>query len=269
MDDRMITTFTTQTAFDEAVRVLEGGGLAFEVLLPPAGLDWLAAPGLVMSVEARAELTTGLGDSLRSSGWVDYRPARQTPQQPEPEPPAEDVFGRAAVTLLTPCVADETKIRIIAKITGNLEPVFPYLNALIPNASYAPGAQTLTYLDGHRMVVLYPRRIAMAKPDELVDAWLRLADIRRMANDAWARRDEIEPNYTIRKKPPALEILKRLPGTNCGLCGEMTCMAFALRLWGGEARLGACTPVLDPAQAAHLEALREICAGLGVTICSD
>ena len=37
------------------------------------------------------------------------------------------------------------------------------------------------------------------------------------------------------KKPPALEILKRLPGTNCGRCGEMTCMAFALRVWAAEA----------------------------------
>ena len=266
MDDRMITTFATAEGFDEAIGVLDRKGLAFEVLLPPAGLDWLAAPGLIMDAETRAALVDTLGDSLRSSGWVDYRPAQEEPQPPETGQPAVDVFGNAAVTLLTPCVADETKIRIIAEITGDLEPVFPYLNAVIPHASYSPGAQTLTYLDGHRMVVLYPRRIAMAKPHELVDAWLRLADIRRRAGDAWARRDEIEPDYTTRKKPPALEILKRLPGTNCGQCGEMTCMAFALRLWAGEARLGACAPVLAPEQAAHLEALREICAGLGAPL---
>jgi ArsR family metal-binding transcriptional regulator len=266
MDDRMITTFATATGFEKALGALSRGGLAHEVLPLPAGLDWVFAPGLIMTADVRAALVGALGDSQKCSGWVDYRPAQAIPRPQGAEQPAEDMFGRAAVTLLTPCVADETKIRIIAEITGDLEPAFPYLNALIPNASYAPGAQTLTYLDGPRMVVLYPRRIAMAKPDELVDAWLRLADIRRRANDAWARRGEIEPNYTTRKKPPALEILRRLPGTNCGRCGEMTCMAFALRLWAGEARLGACDPVLAPEQAAHLEALREICAGLGAPL---
>ena len=265
MDNRMITTFSTDADFEAAVRELGRLGLAYEALLPPVGHDWLAAPGLIMDVEVRAALSTALGDALRSSGWVDYRPATGTSEPSSVKELEEDVFGRTAVTLLTPCVADETKIRIIAEISGNLAPVFPYLNAVIPNASYSPGAQTLTYLDGHRMVVLYPRRIAMAKPDELVDAWLRLGDIRRLANDAWARRDEIEPDYATRKKPPALEILKRLPRTNCGLCGEMTCMAFALRLWAGEARLGDCTPVVAPEQSAHLAALQEICAGLGAS----
>ncbi len=265
MDYRMITTFSTNTDFASAVAELDRLGLAYDVLRPPSGSDWLTAPGLVMDVEVRAALSTSLGDTLRSSGWVDYRPATGTSKPGLADGCAEDVFGRAAVTLLTPCVADETKIRIIAKIEGDLDPVFPYLNTVIPNASYSPEAQTLSYLDGHRMVVLYPQRIAMAKPDELVDTWLRLDDIRRLANDAWARRGEIEPDYTTRKKPPALEILKRLPKTNCGLCGEMTCMAFALRLWGGEAQLNACTPVLTPDHAAHLSALREICAGLGAT----
>jgi ArsR family metal-binding transcriptional regulator len=265
MDDRMITTFSTNTDFEAAVSELDRRGLAYELLLPPARTDWLAAPGLIVSVDVRASLSTALGDALRSSGWVDYRQAAG-PVSPAPDDRhPQDVFGHAAVTLLTPCVADETKIRIIAEITGDLEPVFPYLNALMPHGSYSPEAQTLSYLDGHRMVVLYPQRIAMAKPDELVDAWLRLDDVRRLANDAWARRDEIEPDYTTRRKPPALEILKRLPQTNCGQCGEMTCMAFALRLWAGEARLRACTPVLIPDHAAQLEALREICAGLGVS----
>jgi len=262
----MITTFASAADFNRATRVLDREGLPYQALPLPEGFEWLASPGLMMDVETRAALVDALGDSLHSSGWVDYRPAKEVPQHPEAETSGEDIFGGAALTLLTPCVADETKVRIIAEITGNLEPVMPYLNALMPHASYSPGAQTLTYLDGHRMVVLYPQRIAMAKPDELVDAWLRLADIRARANDAWARRGEIEPDYTTRKKPPALEILKWLPGTNCGQCGEMTCMAFALRLWAGEARLGACSPVLVPEQAAHFEALREICAGLGAPL---
>jgi len=72
------------------------------------------------------------------------------------------------------------------------------------------------------------------------------------------------PCHETRKKLPALVIFKRLPGTNCGLCGETTCMAFALRIWAGQARLRQCTPRLLPEQYARRAAVLEICASLGV-----
>ena len=166
--------------------------------------------------------------------------------------------------VLQPCVADDTKIRLVTHLRGNLAPVLPYLNAVMQQASYTPGAETLTYMDQHRMVALYPRRITVAKADEIVDAWLTLERIRRVAEETWADRDRVTPCFERRKKPPALEIFKRLPGTNCGLCGEMTCMAFALRLGAGEVAVRQCTPVFLPEQDARRAALLEICAGLGV-----
>lgn len=265
MPDRMITTFPTRAGFDAARQALDAAGLTYELLPLSEGMDWLAAPGLIMTTEVRGALAEAAGDGVSFSGWVDYRPMEGEPERGVVAELETDIFGRAAVTVLTPCVADERKIRIIAELKGDLGPVFPYLNSVIPGACYAREAETLTYIDGHRMIVLYPRRIAMAKPDNLVDAWLRLEGIRSLANATWARRDAMTPSYVMRKKPPALEILRRLPGTNCGLCGEMTCMAFALRLWGGEARLEDCTPVFVPEQAAHLAALNEICRGLGVS----
>jgi ArsR family metal-binding transcriptional regulator len=119
------------------------------------------------------------------------------------------------------------------------------------------------------MIVLYPRRITIAKADEIVDAWLTLEGIRRFAEETWANRARVEPCFTTRKKPPALEIFKRLPRTNCGLCGEPTCMAFAMRLWAGEASVRKCTPVFEPANARTKEALIEIIAGMGVDIGED
>jgi ArsR family metal-binding transcriptional regulator len=38
-----------------------------------------------------------------------------------------------------------------------------------------------------------------------------------------------------REERAALEIFKRLPGTNCGLCGMPTCLALAMHVWTGEA----------------------------------
>ena len=120
-------------------------------------------------------------------------------------------------------------------------------------------------MDGYRMVSLYPRRITVAKADDIVDAWRALEAIRVRANEVWSRRTDIEPCYEMRQKPPALEIFKRLPGTNCRACGEPTCLAFAVKVHGGDASISDCSPVFA-GDFSHLrEALLEICRGLGVS----
>jgi len=199
------------------------------------------------------------------SGWVEYRPARIAILAEEPPGFEEDVFGQAAVMVLAPCVADVSRIRLIAHISGDLTEVFPYLNTEMKQASYNRHAPTLTYMDEYRMISLYPRRITVAKADELVDAWRTLETIRRRVNEAWARRASIAPSYEMREKPPALEILKRLPRTNCRACGEPTCLAFAVKVWQGRALPSECGPVFTGGHAGLKDALVEICKGLGVS----
>ncbi len=117
-------------------------------------------------------------------------------------------------------MADEDRIRLIARLAGDLTAALPYLNATMPNASFSPGSLTLTFMDGHRMVTLSARRIALGKADDLVDGWRTLENIRVLVNQTWARRASIVPLFELRAKPPALEIYKRLPRTNCKACGE-------------------------------------------------
>lgn len=85
-----------------------------------------------------------------------------------------------------------------------------------------------------------------------------------VANDVWSRKDSIQPSFELKKKPPALEIYKRLPGTNCQECGEKTCMAFALRLWMGETDPYLCRPIFEGEYPHLRDAFLEICAGLGL-----
>jgi len=113
--------------------------------------------------------------------------------------------------VLAPCVADPSRIRLIAHISDDLTEVFPYLNTEMREACFNRNGPTFTFVDGHRMISLYPRRIAIAKADEIVDAWRTLEAIRRRVNETWAHRTEITPSYEMREKPPALEIFKRLP----------------------------------------------------------
>jgi len=239
--------------------------LPYEVIAAEPGYIHVGTAGLVVSPETRGALMAGGIDDFVCSGWVEYRPARIAIPTEQPPAFAEDVFGEAAIMVLAPCVADVTKIRLIAHIPGDLTEVFPYLNTEMRQASYNRHAPTFTYMDSYRMVSLYPRRITIAKADELVDAWRTLEAIRRQVNEVWARRREIEPSYEMRERPPALEIFKRLPRTNCRACGEATCLAFAVQVWQGRRLPRECRPVFEGEHARLKDALVEICAGLGVS----
>ncbi|MHC5033814.1 MAG: (Fe-S)-binding protein [Planctomycetota bacterium] len=260
----LITTFPHREQFEKVRRQLEARSLPYELVSPQPGYGFVAAPALAMPEDARMRLAAEGTWSFVCSGWVAHRPA--TIEVPVEQAPGfdEDVFGEARVMVLASCVADQTRIRIIAYISGDLTDVFPYLNAEMKQACYNRHGPTFTFMDGYRMVSVYARRIAVAKADEIVDAWRVLAMIRCLANDAWARRAEIEPSYEVRKRPSALEIYRRLPRTNCRQCGEATCLAFAVRVHAGELIPARCSPVFVGEYADLKEALLEICSGLGI-----
>lgn len=268
--DQFVTTFPAKEEFEKAVEALDTIGAAYERIDPSPALSRVAVPALVMPREVRGHLHT-VAPTIVFSGWIDYRVAGVAlPDGPAPEEEGM-CFRRAAIMVLAPCVADETKIRLIAHLEGDLGPVLPYLNAVMPQASFTPAADLLTFMDGYRMITLYRHRITIAKADEIVDGWLTLERIRRAVEHTWADRHQIEPSYEIHKRPPAIEIFKRLPRTNCGRCGQPTCLAFALRLWTGEGSISLCLPVFeDNGSASHLkEALSEICAGMGLAAVSE
>ncbi len=52
-----------------------------------------------------------------------------------------------------------------------------------------------------------------------------------------------------------LDLYKYLPKTNCKICGEETCMAFAMKLISREVVVDDCTPLLEPKYAADLKTL--------------
>ena len=262
---RLAGTFPRRSEFDKAKADLDALGLPYEVISPDPGFAKVGAPALILDERAHGALYARFPNAFTCSGWVDYRPASIAVPASAPGDSEDDVFGEAAVMVLAPCVADTTKIRLIAHLSGDLTEVFPYLNAVMREASYNHNGPTFTFMDGYRMISLYARRIAVAKADEIVDGWRTLEAIRRRANDVWQRRGEIEPSYEMREKPPALEIFKRLPRTNCKTCGEQTCLAFAIRVYMGEVAVGRCKPVFTGEYGHMKDALVEICAGLGVT----
>jgi ArsR family metal-binding transcriptional regulator len=65
----------------------------------------------------------------------------------------------------------------------------------------------------------------------------------------------------VRKAPRPLDILTLLPQTNCGKCGEATCMAFACNILMQNRALEECLPLITQDQLAdRLATLKSILA---------
>jgi ArsR family metal-binding transcriptional regulator len=122
----------------------------------------------------------------------------------------------------------------------------------------------MTFTDQDRMIVLYDKKITIAKADDIVDAWRVLEGLRCLVNDIWLRREQITPSFEARTRPHAIEIYTRLPCTNCKLCGEMTCFAFAMKLWSGEVKPSACKAIFGGGYEKLKDAFADICRGLGL-----
>ncbi len=260
----LVTTFARQSDFAAAAARLDAVGLPYRTISPLPAYGRVGAPALVVQSEVRLELARRGAEDFDCAGWIAY--CAEDARVPAEEPPAfaEDLFGRAAIMVLPPCIADPRKVRLIAHVSGDLSPAFPYLNAESPEGCYSAAGPSFSFMDGHRLVSLGAWRITVAKADGIVDAWRTLEMVRQRVNRVWARRAQVEPSYEQRTRPPALEVFRRLPQTDCRLCGELTCLAFALMVHAGLARVSRCRPVFEGTDTGRREALLEVCRALGV-----
>jgi ArsR family metal-binding transcriptional regulator len=158
------------------------------------------------------------------------------------------------------CILDARKTRVIADLSDDVSPVFPYLNAIMPDLLYNPGARSITLRREWRIITLYQTVAVMVKMDGPEDARAQLDWLRRLINGTWARRAEIEPSFERRTLLRPLDAYLLLPRLNCGACGEATCMAFAFALLLGTARPSACPHLAEPA---HEAAGRRLASFLG------
>ncbi len=120
-NDLLLTTFPDPEELQKALIVLENLAGEYELIIPQPALSRIALPALVVSREVRGRLEA-MAPAVLFSGWVDYRAPRvKIPDGPAPqEPQLAGCFRRSVVMFLGPCVADETKIRLITHLEGDL-----------------------------------------------------------------------------------------------------------------------------------------------------
>jgi len=177
----------------------------------------------------------------------------------------EEFLKSITLCYVAPCIADEKKIRLIAYFSCDISEILPYLNAVIKGASYNKNAPTLTYTKGRRVINLYNIKVAIAKADDIIDAWNILNEIKELVNKTYQNKDKIKPNYEEKVKVTALQIYGWLPKTNCRACGEATCLAFAVKLLLGEQKLENCKPLFtDPQFSENKNIMQEMVEALGI-----
>lgn len=149
------------------------------------------------------------------------------------------------ITRVLPCLADPEKIRVIAEISDEIHEVFPYLNSTLKGCIYNHPALTLTIRKDQKLITLHALHITLAKIEDENEAEEVLKWLRDLINETYKKRDQIQPNYSKGADLKALDIFKLLPGTNCKKCGELTCLAFAVKLVGRDTEISKCDPLFS------------------------
>ena len=121
----------------------------------------------------------------------------------------------------------------------------PYPNTVHGGFEYLKDPPAVTFRAHGKIITVHPREIAAnaLKDEEVADRipeWLK-----REINEAWEKRNEIEPRYEGAPKLKLLEILRLLPLANCRNCGEPTSMVFAAKIAEGAKGPEDCPPLKE------------------------
>jgi ArsR family metal-binding transcriptional regulator len=173
------------------------------------------------------------------------------------------------ITRTLPCLADPEKIRVIADVSGEIHEVFPYLNATLKGCIYNHPANTLTIKKDGKMFTLHAHHITLAKIEDEKEAEEILIWLKDLINETYERQDQIEPNYSMAAELKALDIFKLLPGTSCKKCGELTCLAFAVKLVGRDIEITKCDPLFSEKYQEKRDVLLELLKAAGFEVPSE
>ena len=118
-------------------------------------------------------------------------------------------------------------VHCFAHLAQDVSGALPYLNTLLGGFEYLQDPPSVTFKAHGKLITVHGLKIAVNALKDEAEARKIIEWLKREINDAWDRRDQIEPSTQSTPRPKLFEILKLLPKTNCKACGEPTCMVFA------------------------------------------
>lgn len=160
-----------------------------------------------------------------------------------------------------PCVADPEKIRVIVKIGRDLLEILPYMKGYLKKGIYVKEVPFMSFKKDGKNITLYRDSIAITKLADEQEAIEELKYLSTIIQEVINNKEAIEPDYSYGRKISPVVLYRLMPKTNCGRCGEATCLAFVVKLINDERAVSGCPPLFsngyEEAKEKVIEALAE------------
>lgn len=141
------------------------------------------------------------------------------------------------------CMPSSDLFNIVMEVEVSLEPLLPFLAATFPGCTYIHGTGVLQFMEEGHIVAIRPTTITITGVAGAVEAESLCMRLFQRITDVAARKGDITPVFKAQPSLKVLDIFLALPRTNCGLCGSLTCMAFAAGLHRREETPASCPPL--------------------------
>ena len=143
------------------------------------------------------------------------------------------------------CMPSAMSVQCFAHLEQDVSLALPYLNAVLGGFEYLKEPPSVTFRAQGKLITVHGQKITVNTIKDGNEARKIVEWIIREINDAWEKRDEVEPSYEGGPRPKLIEILKLLPKTNCKECGFPTCMVFATLVVEGGKDASDCPALSD------------------------
>ena len=141
------------------------------------------------------------------------------------------------------CRPEAQSVQLIAHLDQDIGEVIPYLNAALGGFHYINDPPCVSFRLHGKLIAIHSGKIFVNALSDQSEGEKIVEWLRQEINDIWERRGEIQPCFESAPKPKIIEILKLLPRTNCGACGQPTCMVFAAQVADGGKDGDDCPPL--------------------------
>jgi len=142
-----------------------------------------------------------------------------------------------------PCVADYENIRVIVKIGKDLSDLLPYIKGYLKKGIYLKEVPFLSFKREGKNIILYRDSIAMTKLADEQEVVEELKYLSTVIQEVINNKETIEPDYSYGRNMSPILLYKFTPKTNCGQCGEATCLAFVTKLVNDKKTIAQCRPL--------------------------
>jgi len=156
------------------------------------------------------------------------------------------------------CMPTSTKFNAIIDLDVDVGDLLPYLATEIRGCTYVHGTDQLNFMDRGHIIAIRPRQITVTALQDEKEARQICEVLKNMINEVHRQRDHITPTLRKQARLDPLTVYRELPKTNCGECGEATCMAFAARVVSRDLPANRCNPLLLKDYESNRERLWEL-----------